>query len=818
MFLKIFPFRDASYYDDYYDESMKLLYLPRYFHGTDVQYEFDGKLAHPPLDSLEYAHLLLDRNGLEDITRAIDIIQTVLSLQCMDEGEHRGLFPQYVEMVAVQKHYTFPHNFEFPIAFFEILNYYEKKLPANLVQRMLKACYNQALLSVEGKTSYATPCSTVKLWEVYTLFRCGKIFNAPDFINCAISSLNAFCSGTTFNGNIWEYNSFYETYAASEILMMIKRDIPDELCRSIADTVYDILWKAIAKNFHAGVQILSGPQADVSRVIPCEVFLTFIACATGIKLDNTIKNHKTKILSKCPDKYLPYFKNENINRFNQDIISRGNTYRYFVKSRIASNYMQSDFAIGSFNHESFWGSHENFIGYFKSDNVCEPYTIKLDVLNNGHDFSSAELHSVQFKETVIGNIIFSTNFGDIHPDLTPIDGKFLTSDFRIRFSISGDVSKLSVKKNKNAICVRFKNTTVRFKYSYINIDGFKTKIVLNQEKDALYFDIVVVESDEAVEINLLEMEKAICLFAFNISSDDKPLDECDYRFDNGFMISKIKCDENELMLKTPYKPDYREYTNIFDEQYINNICIEEYLTINQVKSEQYEYIATSGFDIKSIMFTDNILSEELGYFKSLTFDTLKTQTKAFFDNLNKSELTLDAYKRYSIFALKAIFEFAKNHNYKFEHVIDNSYFDIFQNITLCSSYNEVREMIVDVAVNLQNMYSTFNSQQKKMSTTNMVIDIIAKNYQNPDLSLSMVSEMLGISESYITRIFKKSANTTYVKYVIRIRMEKAKELLLQGYTQEETIKHCGYLNISSFKRSFKNYSGMTVSEWLRENK
>ena len=100
----------------------------------------------------------------------------------------------------------------------------------------------------------------------------------------------------------------------------------------------------------------------------------------------------------------------------------------------------------------------------------------------------------------------------------------------------------------------------------------------------------------------------------------------------------------------------------------------------------------------------------------------------------------------------------------------------------------------------------------------MVIDIIAKNYQNPDLSLSMVSEMLGISESYITRIFKKSANTTYVKYVIRIRMEKAKELLLQGYTQEETIKHCGYLNVSSFKRSFKNYSGMTVSEWLRENK
>ena len=239
-----------------------------------------------------------------------------------------------------------------------------------------------------------------------------------------------------------------------------------------------------------------------------------------------------------------------------------------------------------------------------------------------------------------------------------------------------------IKKNKNAICVRFKNTTVRFKYSYINIDGFKTKIVLNQEKDALYFDIVVVESDEAVEINLLETEKAICLFAFNISSDDKPLDECDYRFDNGFMISKIKCDENELMLKTPYKPDYREYTNIFDEQYINNICIEEYLTINQVKSEQYEYIATSGFDIKSIMFTDNILSEELGYFKSLTFDTLKTQTKAFFDNLNKSELTLDAYKRYSIFALKAIFEFAKNHNYKFEHVIDNSYFDIFNACTI----------------------------------------------------------------------------------------------------------------------------------------
>lgn len=720
--------------------------------------------------------------------------------------------------VDADKHNTFPHNFEFPMVFLNLINVHGNKIPDELVRDMQKACYNHAILSLEGKTAYATPCCYAKLGEVYVLYRCGKIFNAPDFINLALSTLNIFYSGTAFNSNLWEYHALYETYATCEILMMLKRDVLDESCSNIVDSVYDIVWSGIARNFHVGLRVITGPQADVSRFFPPDAFITFLQCATGIKFDNTLKNYDAGVLSKCPDKYLPFFRNAKSDRFNQNLISRGNTYESFVKSRIASNYIQPDFAIGSFNHESFWYGNVNFVGYMKSDIPGKPYIIKMEVLNNGHEFASAELHSVQFKETVIGHINFVTNHGDIHPDLTPTNGIIKTSDLRIRFGITGDISCLDYERKRNALHVKCGDVTVNFKYSYVHMSGHKIKTVLSKEKNGLYFDTVLFESDETEEIDMTELKKAICLFAFNISSCDMELGECTSVFDDKFMISKITAGENELMLKTPYKPDYREYTNIFDDQFINGIKLEQYLMINQVKSEQYEYIATSGFDIKSVMFTDNMLSGDLECFRKLSFDNIVESTEEFFENLEKYDYTLDRFKRHSTYALKAIFEFAKNHNYEFENIISNSYFDIFQNINFCSAHDSVKKIIVDVSVKLRNSYITLNSRQRKMSTTNRVIDIIAKNYQNPDLSLGMVSEMIGISESYITRVFKHAANTTYVKYVIRIRMEKAKELLLRGYTQEETIKQVGYLNVSSFKRAFKNYSGMTVSEWLKTNK
>ena len=126
-------------------------------------------------------------------------------------------------------------------------------------------------------------------------------------------------------------------------------------------------------------------------------------------------------------------------------------------------------------------------------------------------------------------------------------------------------------------------------------------------------------------------------------------------------------------------------------------------------------------------------------------------------------------------------------------------------------------LILTITENIVKDYIYIKYQPEKKNIISDIIDIIERNYQDPSLSLSYVSSTVGVSESYISRVFKKKTNTSYIKQVIRIRIEKSKELLLKGVPVEEAAPACGYVCLSSFNRAFKQYTGMTVKAWLNQS-
>ena len=52
---------------------------------------------------------------------------------------------------------------------------------------------------------------------------------------------------------------------------------------------------------------------------------------------------------------------------------------------------------------------------------------------------------------------------------------------------------------------------------------------------------------------------------------------------------------------------------------------------------------------------------------------------------------------------------------------------------------------------------------------------------------------------------------------VHLILEKAKELFIKGTPIEQVIEHCGYFNVSSFRRSFKKHTKMTISAFLAQN-
>ena len=96
-------------------------------------------------------------------------------------------------------------------------------------------------------------------------------------------------------------------------------------------------------------------------------------------------------------------------------------------------------------------------------------------------------------------------------------------------------------------------------------------------------------------------------------------------------------------------------------------------------------------------------------------------------------------------------------------------------------------------------------------------DYIRKHMAEP-LSMQMVSTDMGISQSYLSRMFRKYEDTTFSTYLTMLRMEKAKKMLAGGEKVyiKEVAEQLGYKDQFYFSRIFSSYTGMCPSEYLEK--
>lgn len=87
---------------------------------------------------------------------------------------------------------------------------------------------------------------------------------------------------------------------------------------------------------------------------------------------------------------------------------------------------------------------------------------------------------------------------------------------------------------------------------------------------------------------------------------------------------------------------------------------------------------------------------------------------------------------------------------------------------------------------------------------------------NRRISLEEVAEHLHLNPSYFSRLFKKETGVTFIEYVTRMKMERAKELLDQTlHSVGDICEQLGYDNQSYFIKTFKAHAGVTPMEYRR---
>jgi len=88
-----------------------------------------------------------------------------------------------------------------------------------------------------------------------------------------------------------------------------------------------------------------------------------------------------------------------------------------------------------------------------------------------------------------------------------------------------------------------------------------------------------------------------------------------------------------------------------------------------------------------------------------------------------------------------------------------------------------------------------------------------------DLTLKMVADHFYFNPSYFSAIFKEHAHMTFIKYVSKLRLKKAAELLDKGYYRVyEVAERVGFKDEKYFHRVFKKEYGITPDEYRRVHK
>ncbi|GHV26426.1 hypothetical protein FACS18948_2050 [Clostridia bacterium] len=90
---------------------------------------------------------------------------------------------------------------------------------------------------------------------------------------------------------------------------------------------------------------------------------------------------------------------------------------------------------------------------------------------------------------------------------------------------------------------------------------------------------------------------------------------------------------------------------------------------------------------------------------------------------------------------------------------------------------------------------------------------IQNNYMDQELSVNKISEVFHFSPSYLSKNFKANTGDGIPDYINSIRIERAKELLKQGYKIVDVSERCGFANSNSFIRVFKKLEGVTPGSY-----
>ena len=110
---------------------------------------------------------------------------------------------------------------------------------------------------------------------------------------------------------------------------------------------------------------------------------------------------------------------------------------------------------------------------------------------------------------------------------------------------------------------------------------------------------------------------------------------------------------------------------------------------------------------------------------------------------------------------------------------------------------------------------SFDSSEKS-AIVSTLMTFLSDNYMR-SISLDTISKSIYLSPAYISKVFKEEMGVSPINYLIKIRLAKARELLLEGRLSIKSVaRSVGYEDVYYFSKLYKKYHAVPPSKVKRQ--
>lgn len=186
------------------------------------------------------------------------------------------------------------------------------------------------------------------------------------------------------------------------------------------------------------------------------------------------------------------------------------------------------------------------------------------------------------------------------------------------------------------------------------------------------------------------------------------------------------------------------------------------------------------------------------------------ELSVFVDRIKRESIPFRLFRRFCLQLLSSVFRIVYEH--KLGEMIRkhmNQPQDLFHRDFTAREFISFMSELIRITVESME----WSKQQKHNKTIEKVIDFIRKNYAK-DISLDDVAVHAHMSSNYFSTFFKQETGDTFIEYLTRFRIDKAKTLMMNAQLRlYEISQMVGYQDVKYFSRLFKRVVGVTPAEY-----